>query len=203
MAQLGRLLGGVVPAKARTGRRGPPLRPRGGLNAGCCRSTRALPLTKKGGELVLTETARSVGCEFQAKQFERAGYTVTFPWPPQGTRKRGVMIVSRLATSPLRLAVGPPSAPGGHRDRGDRHGAPGGPRGVRAVPRADGGEGLQEAHVPGGPGRRAPHRGGGHRLVLGDFNILEPEHVPEYRTFQVWEYAFPTTPASPGPSHAT
>lgn len=62
-------------------------------------ATRPTPRRGGSGEGVdgLAETARSVGYEFQAKQFERAGYTVTFPWPPQGTRERGVMIVSRLA----------------------------------------------------------------------------------------------------------
>ncbi|MFD4245512.1 hypothetical protein ACFWP3_28565, partial [Streptomyces sp. NPDC058525] len=53
---------------------------------------------------VLTETARS---EYLAEQFEGAGCSVAFPRPPHGTRERGVMIASRLATSPLWLLLEP------------------------------------------------------------------------------------------------
>lgn len=30
----------------------------------------------------------------------------------------------------------------------------------------------------------------GHRVVLGDFNVLEPTHVPRYRFFAPFEYEF-------------
>lgn len=30
----------------------------------------------------------------------------------------------------------------------------------------------------------------GHRVVIGDFNILEPTHTPRYRFFQPFEYVF-------------
>lgn len=135
---------------------------------------------------------RGARCEVLAEQIERTGCSVTFPRPPHGTPKRGVMIVSRRATSPLRLpldylphrvtavtvetATGPMEAVGG----------------VCAVPRPDGSD------VPGGTGRRAPHRGGGHGLALGDFNILRPKHVPKYRMFQDWSARF--IPGSPGPA---
>lgn len=28
------------------------------------------------------------------------------------------------------------------------------------------------------------------RIVCGDFNVLEPDHIPRYRFFKEWEYAF-------------
>jgi exodeoxyribonuclease-3 len=109
------------------------------------------------------------------------------------------MIVSRLATSPLPGAGGLPPAPGGRRDRGDRHGALGGRRGVR-VPSRD----RTEAKVTrkrtflGGLAAALPTGKAGHRLVLGGFNILEPTHVPRYRTFQAWGYGFCTGLATAG-----
>ncbi|MFJ6014434.1 endonuclease/exonuclease/phosphatase [Streptomyces sp. NPDC092952] len=148
--------------------------------------------------LVLTETARSAGCEFLAERFERAGYSVTFPRPPEGARERGVMIVSRLATSPLRLPV-------------DYL-----PHRVAAVTVETATELLEVVgvYVPSRDATEAkltrkrtfleclaaalPTGEDGHRLVLGDFNILEPTHVPRYRIFQEWEYGFYTGLAAAG-----
>ncbi|MEU0272296.1 endonuclease/exonuclease/phosphatase family protein [Streptomyces sp. NPDC006307] len=142
--------------------------------------------------LVLTETARSAGCEFLADRFERAGYAVTFPQPPYGTRERGVMIVSRLATGPLRLPVD--YLP--HRVAAVTVQTSTGPLELVGVyvPSRDATEAkvtrkrtFLEALAAALPTGEA-----GQRLVLGDFNILEPTHVPRYRGFQAWEYGFYT-----------
>ncbi|WP_346265796.1 endonuclease/exonuclease/phosphatase family protein [Streptomyces chryseus] len=148
--------------------------------------------------LVLTETARSAGCEFLAEQFEGAGHSVTFPRPAYGSRERGVMIVSRLTTHPLPLSV----AYLPHRVAAVTVETSTGPLNVVGVyvPSRDTSEakvtrkrsfleGLAAALPPGATGRW---------LVLGDFNILEPDHVPRYRTFQTWEYEFYTGLAAAG-----
>lgn len=141
---------------------------------------------------MLTETARSAGCEYLAEQFEAAGYHVAFPRPGVGTRERGVMIVSRLAAQPLPLSVG--YLP--HRVVAVTIQTETGSLNVVGVyvPSRDATavkvtrkrtflEALATALPPGDAGAR---------LVLGDFNVLEPSHTPRYRTFQPWEYAFYT-----------
>lgn len=140
--------------------------------------------------LVLTETADSVGCDFLASRFTAAGYSVTFPRPGRG--ERGVMVVSRLATAP-------------------------GPRVVdylphRAVPviveTDDGPVSIVGLYVPSRDAtqvktkrkrafldacrRGLPTAIGRHEVVIGDFNLLEPDHWPAYRFFQMFEYDFYT-----------
>jgi exodeoxyribonuclease-3 len=139
--------------------------------------------------LVLTETADSAGCDLLATRFASAGYSVTFPRPGRG--ERGVMIVSRLATEPgpaeteylphrcvsvtVRTTYGSLDVIGLY------------------VPSRDATEAkltrkktfLEQCQA------RLP-QGWGHplRVVIGDFNILEPTHTPRYRFFQPFEYAF-------------
>ncbi|MFD8967348.1 endonuclease/exonuclease/phosphatase family protein [Streptomyces sp. NPDC059568] len=138
--------------------------------------------------LVLTETADSAGCTFLEEQFTAAGYSVTFPRPGRG--ERGVMIVSRLETRP-------------------------GPYGVEYLPHravavvVDTDEGPVDViglYVPSRDATEAktarkrrfleqcrtalPEGRDGARIVLGDFNVLEPEHTPRYRFFQPFEYGF-------------
>jgi exodeoxyribonuclease-3 len=138
--------------------------------------------------LVLTETADSAGCDLLASRFETAGYSVTFPRPERG--ERGVMVVSRLATRP-------------------------GPAAVEYLPHravsvtVDTDEGALDIiglYVPSRDATEAKTRRKrtfveacrtglplgtlGNRLVLGDFNILEPDHRPRYRFFQPFEYGF-------------
>lgn len=141
---------------------------------------------------MLTETARSAGCEFLAERFEGAGYSVNFPRPPQGTRERGVMIVSRLATSPLPLPVD--YLP--HRVAAVTVETSTGPLEVVGVyvPSRDATEAkiTRKRRFLEGLAAVLPTGVVGRRLVLGDFNILEPAHVPRYRIFQEWEYAFYT-----------
>ncbi|MEW2633317.1 endonuclease/exonuclease/phosphatase family protein [Streptomyces sp. NPDC048389] len=148
--------------------------------------------------LVLTETARSAGCEFLADQFEAAGYSVTFPRPPYGTRERGVMIVSRLATvdAPLPVAYLP------HRVAAVTAQTEQGPLTVVGVyvPSRDATEAkvTRKRTFLEGLAAALPSGASGHRLVIGDFNVLEPDHVPSYRTFQTWEYGFYTGLAAAG-----
>ncbi|MFJ4695181.1 endonuclease/exonuclease/phosphatase [Streptomyces sp. NPDC088766] len=139
---------------------------------------------------VLTETADSVGCDFLARRFEAAGYSVTFPLPGRG--ERGVMVVSRLATRPGPASTGylPHRCVSVTVDTGE------GPLDVIGlyVPSRDATEAkktrkrrfLEDCRqtIPAGDAVR--------RLVIGDFNILEPNHVPRYRVFEPFEYAFYT-----------
>ncbi|MCY0961932.1 endonuclease/exonuclease/phosphatase family protein [Streptomyces sp. H27-H5] len=138
--------------------------------------------------LVLTETADSAGCSLLEDRFRSAGYSVTFP-RPEG-RERGVMIVSRLETRPLETGVGvlPYRAAGVTVDTED------GPLDVIGlyVPSRNASDEkierkrsfLQDCRDNLLDGRTA------NRVVLGDFNVLEPGHVPAYRFFAPFEYEF-------------
>ncbi|MEV6804667.1 endonuclease/exonuclease/phosphatase family protein [Streptomyces sp. NPDC051132] len=148
--------------------------------------------------LVLTETARSAGCDFLAERFEAAGHHVSFVRPEAGTRERGVMIVSRLTAVPLHLPVD--YLP--HRVAAVTVQTHAGPLDVVGayVPSRDATEAkvtrkrrFLEALAAALPTGRT-----GARLLIGDFNILEPDHVPQYRTFQTWEYEFYTGLAAAG-----
>ncbi|MGV2914516.1 endonuclease/exonuclease/phosphatase [Streptomyces alfalfae] len=140
--------------------------------------------------LVLTETADSAGCDFLAARFTAAGYAVTFPRPERG--ERGVMVVSRLMTVP-----GPQIT--GYLPH-------------RAVPvlveTGDGPVSIVGLYVPSRNAteektvrkrtfldaclRGLPTTVGRHEVVIGDLNILEPDHRPAYRAFQPFEYDFYT-----------
>ncbi|MFH8221731.1 endonuclease/exonuclease/phosphatase family protein [Streptomyces sp. NPDC018057] len=139
--------------------------------------------------LVLTETADSAGCDLLASRFEAAGFSVTYPRPGRG--ERGVMVVSRLAVKrgaprvtylPHRCVSvwvdtveGPVEVLGLYVPSRD----------AREAKKARKAKFLHECLAnlpPGGDGML--------RLVMGDFNILEPDHVPRYRFFQDFEYEF-------------
>ncbi|MFD8509746.1 endonuclease/exonuclease/phosphatase family protein [Streptomyces antimycoticus] len=137
--------------------------------------------------LVLTETADSAGCDLLASRFEAAGYAVTFPRPGRG--ERGVMIVSRLAARPGPAEVG--YLP--HRCVSVTVDSDEGPVDVIGlyVPSRDATATKttrKRTFLDQLPGR-LPRGEEGLRLVLGDFNILEPTHTPRYRFFQPFEYA--------------
>lgn len=140
--------------------------------------------------LVLTESVASKGCRLLAERFTAAGYAVDFPEPPAG--ERGVMIVSRLP-----LVGSPPCAVGylPHRVPAVTVKTADGPLDVIGlyVPSRDATPAKTErkrrflaACRAGFPPDGAPPA----RLVLGDFNLLEPTHQPHYRFFQPFEYAF-------------
>ncbi|MFI6694967.1 endonuclease/exonuclease/phosphatase family protein [Streptomyces sp. NPDC050433] len=140
--------------------------------------------------LVLTETVASKGCDFLAERFTAAGYAVSFPTP--GAGERGAMIVSRLpldGPAPCAVDYLP------HRATAATIKTTGGPLDVIGlyVPSRDATPAKTErkrrfldacrATIPPGTVPAA-------RLVLGDFNILEPTHDPHYRFFQPFEYEF-------------
>ncbi|MEU9208575.1 endonuclease/exonuclease/phosphatase family protein [Streptomyces sp. NPDC048415] len=138
--------------------------------------------------MVLTETAPSDGCEFLVARFEAAGFRVVFPRPERG--ERGVMIVSRLPIEePLtRFGYLP------HRYVSVTVETETGPLDIIGlyVPSRNATEAkterkrrfLQEA------GRALKLGTPGARLIIGDFNILEPKHQPQYPFFKPFEYAF-------------
>ena len=138
---------------------------------------------------VLTEAVDSTGCDLLERRFHEAGYSVTFPRPGQ-RGERGVMIVSRLATRPLTTGVVHLS----HRAVGVTVDADDGPVDVIGlyVPSRDVTEVKTERK------RRfletCRHKllngEGAARLVIGDFNVLEPGHVPHHRFFLPFEYEF-------------
>ncbi|MEU5402118.1 endonuclease/exonuclease/phosphatase family protein [Streptomyces sp. NPDC005963] len=142
--------------------------------------------------LVLTETANSAGCGYLANEFEGAGYHVTFPLPSREARERGVMIVSRLAMHPFPLTL--EYLP--HRAVAVTVDTEEGPLNVIGayVPSRDATETKRERK------RRfleelasaLPTGHAGARLVMGDLNVLEPDHTPRYRFFQPFEYDFYT-----------
>ena len=121
--------------------------------------------------LVLTETKASTGCRMLAEEFTAAGYAVH--WPDHGPGEYGAMIVSTVAATP-------------DNGFGDRVGclpsraaavilpAPAGPLRVIGlyVPARD--DSISEMPV----------------ILLGDLNILEPDHWPSYPFFAPFEYDF-------------
>jgi exodeoxyribonuclease III len=135
--------------------------------------------------LVLTETAASRGCELLAERLSRANWQVRCPRPAEG--ERGVLIASRV-----RLA-----------ERGDEM--------LSYLPAR-----METATVSGSLveviGVYVPSRDGSmakverkrrfvteltqavrsrasRTVLVGDLNVLEPEHRPHYGWFQEWEYA--------------
>jgi len=138
----------------------------------------------------LTETTTGDGSRFLAEAFTTAGYTVTFP--PHGPGDRGVMIVSKLAATPDKLTTALDYLPA--RAAGINIMTDQGPVRILAayVPSRDAspvkierkrrwltdfGQALADTH-------------GDPTLLVGDLNILEPDHQPHYRIFQAFEYDF-------------
>ncbi|MFF4748868.1 endonuclease/exonuclease/phosphatase [Streptomyces sp. NPDC002514] len=138
--------------------------------------------------LVLTETADSAGCDLLAGRFTAAGYDVAFPRPARG--ERGVMVVSRLATRPGTAETG--YLP--HRCVSVTVDTDEGPLDVIGlyVPSRDATDAKKTRKRTFLDQCRAgiPQAEDSLRLVLGDFNLLEPAHIPRYRFFQPFEYGF-------------
>lgn len=141
--------------------------------------------------LVLTETADSAGCAFLQERFTEAGYAVAFPRPEQ-RGERGVMIVSRLHVQPMALNMD--YLP--HRVVGVTVHTHTGPLDIIGVyvPSRDATEAklTRKRRFLEGLAVALPTGQQGARLVIGDFNILEPTHIPRYRTFHQFEYDFYT-----------
>ncbi|MGH3761017.1 exodeoxyribonuclease III [Actinophytocola sp.] len=139
--------------------------------------------------LVLTETKASDGCRHLADAFHTAGYAVTYPEPAPG--EYGVMIVSKLATQPdpigdtltylptrasgitITTDCGPIRVLGAYVPSRDAS-----PEKVDRKRRwlAEFSTALAATEMP--------------TLLLGDLNVLEPDHQPHYRFFQPFEYDF-------------
>lgn len=145
--------------------------------------------------LVLTETKATAGSQFLAEAFTTAGYAVTFPDHAPG--ELGVMVVSKLATTPDPLGAAmdclPARAAGVVVDTTD------GPlRVVGAyVPSRDASADKTERKKAWIEGFcRALDSTADNDvplLLLGDLNVLEPNHQPAHRgQFVPFEYAFYT-----------
>lgn len=161
-------------------------------NPSAARAARQLGWLARRDEhvLVLTETKASAGCRLLADAFTAAGYTVIYPLPEPG--EYGVMIVSRVAA----MADG----------FGDRVGylparaaaailpAPTGPVRVLGlyVPSRDASPGKTERKKKWLTACRTALTGTdtASTILLGDLNILEPDHQPRYPFFAPFEYDF-------------
>ncbi|OMI33551.1 endonuclease/exonuclease/phosphatase [Streptomyces sparsogenes] len=139
--------------------------------------------------LVLTETADSVGCDLLETKFRAAGYEVVFPRPPV-RGERGAMIVSRLAARS--------GLPGlsylPHRAVSVTVDTEEGPVDIVGlyVPSRDASPAKTERKTRflDACSAELPSGAVGARLILGDFNVLEPTHIPRYRFFKPFEYRF-------------
>jgi len=151
--------------------------------------------TREEDVLVLTETRASRGCQLLADRFTAAGYTVVFPQPEQG--EYGTMIVARIANHPgtwaSKLDYLPARAASITLPIGE---------GVEVVglyvPSRDASEAKVERKrrflecCLGAFASRASQANslGADVVVLGDLNIVEPDHQPRYPFFRPFEYAF-------------
>ena len=149
-------------------------------------ATRSEPL------LVLTETKASAGCALLQESFEAAGYEVANSDPQPG--ELGTMIVSRISMQkenwPARLEVLPSRACAVriHTSEGEivvlglyvpsRDASP-----EKTARKRMWLESCRSALESG----LNPADG---VILLGDFNVLEPEHYPKYRFFAPFEYGF-------------
>lgn len=148
--------------------------------------------TRHEDVFVLTETRASDGCRHLADAFRTAGYAVVYPKP--GPTDYGVMIVSRLPVRvdpitvpflPARVAgvlvstaIGLVRVVGAYAptrdataERTERK-----RRWLSEFSAALGAGGLTDS--------------GADTVVLGDLNVIEPDHEPSYTTFRWFEYDF-------------
>jgi exodeoxyribonuclease-3 len=153
--------------------------------------------TRTEDVLVLTETRPSRGCHLLADRFTAAGYTVVFPQPEPG--EYGTMIVARLASQPgiwaSRLDYLPArgaclALPIGDHTQVEVVGL--------YVPSRDATEAkvvrkrrfLQGCLDAFASSAAQDDPAGGEQVLLGDLNIVEPDHQPHYPFFHPFEYAF-------------
>ena len=142
--------------------------------------------------LVLTETKASAGCRMLAEEFAAAGYAVH--WPGHGPGEYGAMIVSTVAATPddgfgdrvgyLRARAAAVILP-----------APAGPLRVIGlyVPARDASVGKTERKrkwLAACDAALAATVSEMPVILLGDLNVLEPDHRPGYPFFAPFEYDF-------------
>lgn len=148
--------------------------------------------TRSEDILVLTETRTSEGCQYLADSFRTAGYAVLYPKP--GPTEYGVLIASRLPVRPdplgvtflparvagVRIAtgIGPVRVLGAYAPTRD----------ATAERTERKRRWLSEFSTALGGGESADSRT--ETVLLGDLNVIEPDHVPSYTTFRWFEYDF-------------
>ena len=153
--------------------------------------------TREEDVLVLTETRASRGCQLLADRFTAAGYTVIFPQPEPGGY--GTMIISRVASQPgtwasrldylpARLAcLALPIGNGAKVEVVGLYVPSRDATEAKIVRKCRFLEGCLDAFAASAaqadPAAGAP-------VLLGDLNILEPDHQPHYPFFRPFEYAF-------------
>lgn len=150
--------------------------------------------TRPEDVFVLTETRTSEGCRHLADAFRAAGYAVVYPKP--GPTEYGVMIVSRLPVQldPITEHVGflPERVAGVLVSTGL-----GRLRVIGAyVPTRDATAARTErkrrwlSEFSAALGGCVRTDSGIETVLLGDLNVIEPDHEPSYTTFRWFEYDF-------------
>ena len=140
---------------------------------------------------ILTETKNSAGCLFIKNYFQGIGYYVVFP-DIEG-KEYGTMLVSKypleestfsshISCLPFRAASARIALPNGVLEIIGLY-VPSRDKSIKKIKRKkDFLKNVIEAL------KSAPTSH--FRIILGDFNILEPDHSPHYSFFENWEYDF-------------
>lgn len=143
--------------------------------------------------LVLTETKASAGCRLLADAFTAAGYIVVSPEPQPG--EYGAMVVSKVEAHPDQFGDKLDYLPA----RAAAATVPTSAGCVRVigmyVPSRDAGYEKTERKrkwLAACRNALAATRDHCHTILLGDLNILEPDHHPRYSFFAPFEYDFYT-----------
>jgi exodeoxyribonuclease-3 len=137
--------------------------------------------------LVLTETNTSRGCDLLADRLAGVGWDVRFLRPPEG--ERGVLVASRVRLDPRGedLVDYLPA-------RAEMATVAGGLAEIIGVyvPSRDGSLTKTERKQTflDALSRAIGHSATPSGVLIGDLNVLEPEHRPHYPWFQDWEYDF-------------
>jgi exodeoxyribonuclease-3 len=150
--------------------------------------------TRHEDVLVLTETRASEGCKHLADAFRTAGYAVLYPKP--GPTEYGVMVVSKLPVQVDPLAEMLTYLP--NRVTGVLISTQVGLIRVLGtyVPTRDATADKTErkrrwlSEFSSALATGGLTDAGAQTVVLGDLNVIEPEHEPAYTTFRWFEYDF-------------
>ena len=144
---------------------------------------------------VLTEMCPTTGSEIIASRLANAGWQVHHSVPPEG--ERGVLIAARVPTSQARWNGVPYLA-----SRAEGLTIPNVELdifGVYVPSRDETPTKVARKERFATELRGALHARGTRRAVLlGDLNVLEPDHHPRYHVFRDWEYELYTTLAASG-----
>jgi len=141
--------------------------------------------------LVLTEAKQSKGCVFLERYFQAYGYNVVFPKPKE--KEFGVIIASKRSLTPsnfsnhvdylqARVASVTLNLPSGEIEIIGIY-VPSRDSSPKKVDRK---KRFLESMTYALERAPRPSR----RIFCGDFNVLEPDHIPHYPFFAEWEYDF-------------